>query len=144
MAYPVQHHSASQRNPMLVQGRRRFLVAWKISASTTADGVYFWCAFWMTRHRSSFLLLRRAVRSTVIMLVTALGPHFQRKRAKSGANVPCEKKMRKTPRPHRKRPPLIIFWGKRPGSELEAIWVWEMELFPKQAKGCFAYQLKES
>ena len=33
----------------------------KISASTTTKGVY-WCAFWTTRGRSSFLFLRRATR----------------------------------------------------------------------------------
>ena len=33
----------------------------KINSSTTTKG-YIWCAFWMTRDRSSFLFLRRATR----------------------------------------------------------------------------------
>ena len=51
---------------------------------------------------------------------------------------PCQNKMRKLPgHTVNAPPPPTIVWGKRPGDELRSPEC-EMELFPKQAKGCFA------
>ena len=61
LASPILQQRASQRGPFLVLGRRRSVVAGKISVTTPTDGVYL-VRFWSSRDRSSFLFLRRATR----------------------------------------------------------------------------------
>ena len=51
-------------------------------------------------------------------VVHAPGRYFLRKRAKSGANAPCQNSNAKNAPATQQTPPSIIFGGKRPGADL--------------------------